>query len=93
MKAKRFSIFTLLLVLARVITTVSPVFAPGGHGGGLSKYDRERHRKGTGVRHQRRNRRNSRYGRSSPGRAVERRLSYPAVVPSHSRLFAGIAGS
>src|SRR5215216_1177421 len=41
MKAKWFSIFSLLLVLAVVFSAVEPVFAQSGSGGGLSKHDRE----------------------------------------------------
>ncbi|MDQ2692930.1 MAG: serine protease, partial [Chloroflexota bacterium] len=42
MKAKRFSLFSLVLVLAVLFTAVGPVSAQVGNGGGLSKYDREK---------------------------------------------------
>src|SRR5687767_3276909 len=41
MKAKWFNIFSLVLVLTVVFSAVGPVFAQSGHGGGLSKHDRQ----------------------------------------------------
>ena len=41
MKAKRFSIFSLVLVLAVALSAVGPASAQSGNGGGLSKYDRQ----------------------------------------------------
>src|SRR5919106_2560172 len=41
MKAKWFSLFSLVLILAVAFSAVGPVFAQSGAGGGLSKHDRE----------------------------------------------------
>src|SRR5215216_7880051 len=41
MKAKWFSIFSFVLVLAVAFSTVGPVSAQSGAGGGLSKHDRQ----------------------------------------------------
>src|SRR5687768_15496401 len=42
MKAKQFSLFSLLLILAVLFTAIGPVSAQAGNGGGLSKHDREK---------------------------------------------------